>query len=80
MGRSYEQLSLRERVRIELWRGEGRSLRWIGEHLGRSASTVSRELRRNSRTSRQWPGGYDGERAHGLALRRRARKRRSPPT
>jgi len=71
MGRSYEQLSLRERVRIELWRGEGRSLRWIGEHLGRSASTVSRELRRNSRTSRQWPGGYDGERAHGLALRRR---------
>jgi IS30 family transposase len=71
MGRSYEHLSLRERVKIDLWRGEGRSLRWIGERLGRPASTVSRELRRNGRASKQWPGGYDGERAHGLALRRR---------
>lgn len=71
MGRRYEHLSLRERVRIELWRSEGRSLRWMSGALGRSASTLSRELRRNSRTSRQWPGGYDGERAHGLALRRR---------
>jgi IS30 family transposase len=71
MGRRYEQLSLRERVRIELWRSEGRSLRWMGAVLGRSASTLSRELRRNSRTTKQWPGGYDGERAHGLAQRRR---------
>jgi IS30 family transposase len=71
MGRSYEHLSLRERVRIELWQREGRSLRSIGRELGRSVSTISRELDRNSRRSRQWRGGYDGERAHGLALRRR---------
>jgi len=71
MGRSYAQLSLRERVRIELWRGEGRSLRWIGAQLGRPASTVSRELRRNGRPTKQWRGSYDGERAHRLALRRR---------
>lgn len=71
MGHRYKQLSLRERVQIELWRGEGRSLRWMGRALGRSASTLSRELRRNSRRTRQWPGGYDGERANGLAVRRR---------
>jgi IS30 family transposase len=71
MGRSYEHLGLRERVRIELWRSEGRSLRWIGAQLGRSVSTVSRELRRNGRPTKQWLGGYDGERAHSLAMRRR---------
>lgn len=76
MGRRYEQLSLRERVRIELWRNEGRSLRWIGDALGRSASTISRELVRNSQRSRRWPGGYDGERADGLAARRRGRDKR----
>ena len=36
--------------------------------LGRSAATVSRELRRNGKASKHWPGGYRGERAHGLAL------------
>ena len=71
MGRRYEQLSLRERVRIELWRSEGRSLRWMAGQLGRAASTLSRELRRNSRPTRQWRGSYDAERAQGLALRRR---------
>ena len=71
MGRRYEQLSLRERVRIEIWRGEGRSLRWIGVQLGRAAGTISRELRRNAQPTRQWRGSYDGERAQRLALRRR---------
>lgn len=71
MGRSYEQLSLRERVCIELWSGEGRSVRSIGKALGRSPATISRELRRNAKPTKQWHGRYDGERAHGLALRRR---------
>lgn len=71
MGRRYKHLSLGERVRIELWLGEGRTLRWIGAQLKRSASTVSRELRRNARPTRRWRGSYEGERAHGLALRRR---------
>ena len=71
MGRSYGQLSLRERVCIEVWSGEGRSLRSIGKALGRSPATISRELRRNGRPTKQWRGRYDGERAHGLALRRR---------
>jgi IS30 family transposase len=71
MGRSYEQLSLRERVEIEIWRGRGWSLRRIGEALGRSAGTISRELRRNGKPTKQWAGSYQGERAHGLARRRR---------
>jgi IS30 family transposase len=71
MGRHYTQLSLAERVRIDLWRQEGRSIREIGRRLGRPASTISRELARNGGATKQWKGGYDGERADRLALRRR---------
>jgi len=71
MGQSYDHLGLRERVKIEVWREEGRSVRWIARQLGRAAATVSRELRRNARPTKQWHASYDGERAHRLALRRR---------
>jgi transposase, IS30 family len=71
MGQTYNHLSLRERVEIELWRSAGRSLRWIGAQLGRSASTIGRELHRNARPTKQWHGAYEGERAHTLARRRR---------
>lgn len=71
MGHSYDQLSLKERIEIDLLRRAGHSLRGIAVHLGRSASTVSREVRRNSKVTKQWSGGYEPERAHGLALRRR---------
>jgi IS30 family transposase len=71
MGQTYDHLSLRERVEIELLRGAGHSVRWIGRHLGRSAATISRELRRNARPTKHWYGPYDGERAHALARRRR---------
>ncbi len=46
-------------------------MRSIAARLDRSASTISRELRRNARTTKQWSGPYDGERAHGLTARRR---------
>jgi transposase, IS30 family len=71
MGQTYAHLSLRERVEIELLRAAGHSVRWIGRALGRSAATISRELRRNAKPTKQWRGSYDGERAHALALRRR---------
>ena len=71
MGQTYNHLSLRERVEIKLWRKAGCSLRWIGDRLGRSASTISRELHRNARPTKQWRGAYEGERAHTLARRRR---------
>src|SRR4028119_1386518 len=71
MGQTYNHLSLRERVEIDLWRKAGRSLRWIGLHLGRSAATISREVSRNAKPTKHWRGVYEGERAHALAQRRR---------
>ena len=71
MGRRYCQLCIEERVLIGLLQKEGHSLRMIARHLGRCVSTVSRELRRNSKPTKQWPGGYKPARAHDLALRRR---------
>ncbi|WP_156887020.1 helix-turn-helix domain-containing protein, partial [Pleomorphomonas oryzae] len=71
MGQHYSQLSLRERVTVELLHREGLSVRSIAARLERSASTISRELRRNAKPTKQWSGPYDGERAHRLAARRR---------
>ena len=71
MGHTYSQLSLGERCEIGLLVRDGYSRRSIAARLGRSASTISRELERNGRATKRWPGGYDGERAHGLAARRR---------
>jgi transposase, IS30 family len=71
MGQIYNQLSLQERVQIYRWHMSGRSARWIGEALGRHPGTISREIARNSKLTKQWRGNYDPVRAHGLALRRR---------
>jgi IS30 family transposase len=49
----------------------GWSMRRIGAVLGRSHTTVSRELERNSRATKVWKGGYAPARAQELALRRR---------
>jgi IS30 family transposase len=45
--RKYQQLQTDERIRVELWQAEHVSMREIGRRLGRSPSTISRELRRN---------------------------------
>ncbi len=71
MGTSYSQLGLRERIEIEIMRRLRHSVRAIALALQRSPSSISRELRRNGRPTKQWRGAYDGERAHGLAERRR---------
>src|SRR5687768_8514328 len=47
-------LILAERERLAALKAEGLSLRAIAERLGRAASTISRELRRNALPS----GGY----------------------
>lgn len=44
---SYNHLTIEERTVIYSLRNEGRSLRYIGEAVGRSASTICRELKRN---------------------------------
>lgn len=48
MGKKYKQFSLEERCALARLRAEGQSIRQIAATLGRAASSVSRELRRNS--------------------------------
>jgi IS30 family transposase len=73
--RRYEQLSLGERIEIYRLHADGKSRRCIAGVLGRSATTISRELKRNSKASKKWTGGYDPQRAQQLMLRRHARGR-----
>lgn len=71
MGQCYGQLSLEERVEIYRLHAGGRSQKEIASALDRAPSTISRELRRNSRPTKVWPGGYEPVRAQQLAERRR---------
>jgi len=71
MAKTYQHLSLNERIDLYRMRGEGQSLRAIATALGRSAGTVSRELKRNSTPTKVWAGGYEPARAQQLAERRR---------
>ena len=69
--RKYEQLKPEERVMIASMKLQGASLRTIGRVLGRPASTVSRELRRNTCPD----AGYISDRAQAFHATRRARAR-----
>ncbi len=62
-------LSFAEREEIALGRAAGESLRAIAARLGRSPSTISRELSRN----RGGKGGYRATTAHVLAYERASR-------
>jgi transposase, IS30 family len=62
-------LRLEERERLAALRAEGLSLRTIAARLGRAASTVGRELRRNALPR----GGYLPVYAEGCYLERRQR-------
>ena len=75
MGKHYAQLTVEERVEIYPLQADGKSRRVIGALLGRSAATISRELRRNSLKTKAWGGGYAPLRAQALAERRRQRGR-----
>ncbi len=67
----YTHLKTEERVTLMLMRRQGQSLRTIGEVLGRSAGTLSRELRRNADAGR-----YDIRTAVDAARTRLHRPRR----
>jgi IS30 family transposase len=71
--RSERYLTLLERQRIATLRRQGLSMREIARRLGRSPSTISRELRRNS--APHDVGGYDGDLAHSRARERLERPR-----
>lgn len=69
-------LSLAERERIAVYNAQGKSSRAIGELLGRSHTTVSRELRRNNKPHPLMTG-YIAHLAHQQAkLRKQAAGRR----
>ena len=72
--RSKQTLSLSEREEISRWLSMRRSLRSIATHLGRSASTISREVHRN--------GGsdcYRAARSDQAAWDRARRPKKCPP-
>jgi len=71
MAKTYKQFSLTERIELYRMHREGRSMRAIAIALGRSPSTISRELERNSRKTKSWSGGYQPVRADALRQRRR---------
>jgi transposase-like protein len=75
--RSSRYLPLHERQRIATLRDRGLGVREIARRLGRSPSTISRELRRHLRPHDR--GIYDGDLAHARAregLRRTVQVRR----
>ena len=85
MGQHYSHLSAEERGAIMVGKAHGESARQLARLLGRSASTISRELARNGHrepTERPRMGrptlGYDARRAGARARRlaRKARRRR----
>jgi len=66
---SYEHFTLVEREMLRIKLQEGKSLRQIAKEMGRSASTISREYRRNGNKD----GGYNPWWACSLYLHRRKR-------
>ncbi len=65
----YRHLSFEEREQVAIWRLEGVSQAEMARRLGRSSSTINRELARNRLPS----GGYQPSFAEGSYLVRRER-------
>ena len=73
MGTRYKQLQAEERMTLSSLHQQGWSLRAMGRLMGRSPSTLCRELRRNSSDS-----GYASSSAHHAYLKRRIDARPLP--
>lgn len=65
---TYKRVTQTERRLIRMWRQGGYRLRGIAKHLGRSPSTIIREIERNSGRN-----GYLPNQAHRMALERAKR-------
>lgn len=68
----YTHITLEERKSLQKYLGEGKSIREIARLLGRSASSISREIKRNRSKK-----GYHHWRAQTLTIIRRRVKRRT---
>jgi len=73
---NYKHLSIEEREQISRGLAQGLSFRQMGRQLGRSVSTISREVRRNARADYVARFGYLACEAQRLAWRRRIHPRR----
>ncbi|GAA3674501.1 hypothetical protein GCM10022224_043470 [Nonomuraea antimicrobica] len=76
--RSSRYLNENERIHIADWIREGASIRAVAAELGRSPSTVSREIRRNRRPMPKVGWTYRSFHAQRRAERRRARPKHWP--
>lgn len=78
MKRTYSQIDLDERRKIERWRQAGISVDAIAEKLGRHRSTIFREIARNKFEDREMPDltGYFCVAANSRAKDRRSRYRK----
>ena len=72
----YRHLSIDEREQISRGLAKDLTLREIGRRLGRSASTITREVKRNARADYCAERGYLACEAQRLARRRRRSARR----
>jgi transposase, IS30 family len=75
--RKHRQLTFEDRIYIEVWRWERKSLRYMAKRLGFHGSTLSREFKRGASGALQM--GYMAhlaESVHREALKRRGRKRK----
>lgn len=67
----YSQLQLVDRERIGIYQAEGLSIREIAKRLGRSHTTISREIRRNNNVILMM-SGYIGNCAHDASKKRKS--------
>ncbi|WP_074041489.1 helix-turn-helix domain-containing protein [Kiritimatiella glycovorans] len=65
---AYERVTRTERNLIRMWRQDGYGQREIARRLGRAASTISREIARNTGGN-----GYQPRQAHRMAQERSRR-------
>lgn len=76
MPKKYQHLTVEERDRIAVMVSEGQSLRKIAKELGRSHTSLSRELRRN--VPPIYTGYYLSHKAHERAVKRNQDSHRRP--
>lgn len=80
MHMNYRHLSLEEREKLYGLKGQGMSLRSIGKKLGRSHTSISRELKRNIKYSIEYfKNEYLPCKAQGLADKRSAKQHYKAP-